>query len=218
MMSKANRIHSVAGIAGLVLSMALVAGCSPKQEAQASFSTADDAVAALIAALEKNDVATLGQLLGPGSEGLISSGDPVADKVNRDAFVVDYREQHELVTDGDDKRVLQVGANQWPLPVPVVRRDGRWYLDGAAGADELIYRRVGRNELGAIATCLGAVAAQEDYASVAHDGNPPGIYAQKLISDPGSTTGSTGRRSRASRRARWVPSSRTLPRRATAPG
>jgi hypothetical protein len=185
-MSKASRILSVAGV---VLAMAVATGCARKPEAQTSFATADEAVTALIAALEKNDVATLGSLLGPDSEDLISSGDAVADKVGRDSFVASYREKHELVADGDDRRVLQVGASQWPLPIPVVRRDGRWYLDGAAGADEIIYRRVGANELGAIATVRGAVAAQEDYAAVAHDGNPPGVYAQKLVSDPGRQNG-----------------------------
>jgi len=109
--------------------------------------------------------------------------------VARAGFVESYREKHELVADGDSKRVLQVGEKEWPLPVPVVKRDGRWYLAGADGADEIIYRRVGANELGAIATVRGAVAAQEDYAAVAHDGNPVGVYAQKLISDPGMQNG-----------------------------
>ena len=83
-------------------------------------------------------------------------------------------------------RLVQQG---WPLPVPVVKRDGRWYLDGADGADEIIYRRVGANELGAIATMRGVVDAQQDYAAVAHDGNPAGVYAQKLLSDPGMQNG-----------------------------
>jgi len=188
-MSTVNKIRSVAGIPGLVLAVALVAGCAPKPETHKSFATPDEAVTALIAALEKNDVATLGLLLGPDSEDLISSGDAVADKVGREGFVASYREKHELVADGDSKRVLQVGEKEWPLPVPVVKRDGRWYLAGADGADEIIYRRVGANELGAIATARGAVAAQEDYAATAHDGNPTGVFAQKLISDPGMQNG-----------------------------
>jgi len=188
-MSTVNKIRSVAGIPGLVLAVALLAGCAPKPETHTSFGTPDEAVTALIAALEKNDLAGLGLLLGPGSEEIVSSGDAVADKVGRAGFVQSYREKHELVADGDSKRVLQVGEEEWPLPVPVVKRDGRWYLAGADGADEIIYRRVGRNELGAIATVRGAVAAQADYAAVAHDGNPAGVYAQKLISDPGMQNG-----------------------------
>jgi hypothetical protein len=188
-MSPANRIQNIAGTGVLILAVALVTGCAPKPETHTSFGTPDEAVTALIGALEKSDVAGLGLLLGPGSEEIVSSGDAVADKVGREGFVASYREKHELVADGDSKRVLQVGEREWPLPVPVVKRDGRWYLDGADGADEIIYRRVGRNELGAIATARGAVEAQEDYAAVAHDGNPAGVYAQKLISDSGMQNG-----------------------------
>ena len=188
-MHTANRIWTSSGVSGILLAAALLAGCAPKPETHTSFGTPDEAVTALIAALEKNDLASLGLLLGPGSEELISSGDAVADKLGRESFVASYREKHELVADGDSKRVLQVGERQWPLPVPVAKRDGRWYLDGADGADEIIYRRVGANELGAIATARGAVAAQEDYAALAHDGNPTGVYAQKLVSDPGTQNG-----------------------------
>ena len=189
-MNKPSRIPSVTTLAlVLAFTLAFASGCARKPEAQTSFGSADEAVTALIAALEKYDVATLGQLLGPGTGDLISSGDPVADKLGRESFLVSYREKHELVADGESRRVLQVGEKQWPFPIPVVQRDGRWYLDGAAGADEIIYRRVGANELGAIATVRGAVAAQEDYAAVAHDGNPPGLYAQKLVSDPGRQNG-----------------------------
>jgi len=113
----------------------------------------------------------------------------VADKADRDSFVASYREKYALVADGDSKRVIQVGATDRPLPVPVVQRDGRWYLDGAAGADEIIYRRVGRNELGAIAVARGYVGAQQQYAAAARDGNPPGVYAQKLLSDPDRQNG-----------------------------
>ena len=143
-MNTANRIRTAGGAARLLIA-ALVSGCAPKPETHTSFATADEAATGLVSALEKGDVATLGRLLGPGSEELISSGDPVADKADRDSFVASYREKHELVADGDSRRVLQVGAEDWPLPVPVVQREGRWYLDGAAGADEIIYRRIGAN-------------------------------------------------------------------------
>jgi hypothetical protein len=169
--------------------MVLAAGCAPKPEAHQSFATADEAVSALVAALEKGDVATLGRLLGPGSEEIISSGDPVADKADRESFLAAYREKHELVPDGDSKRVLQVGGKNWPAPVPVVQKNGRWYLDGVEGADEVIFRRVGENELGAIAVARGYVDAQAEYAADARDGNPAGVYAQKLLSDTGRQNG-----------------------------
>lgn len=187
---KATRIpRTVAGIAGLLSALVLVAGCAPKQADHTSFGSPEEAVAALVAALEKNDVPGLGRLLGPGSDDLISSGDPVADKAGRDSFLAAYREKNQLVPDGEETRVIQVGAGDWPLPVPVVRRDGRWYLDGAAGADEIIYRRVGRNELGAIAVARGFVEAQREYAAESRDGNPPGVFAQKLLSDPDRQNG-----------------------------
>jgi len=182
-MNKLNNAARSAALSALLLAAAVISGCAPKPEVHKSFATAEEAVTALVAALEKGDVATLGQLLGPGSGDVISSGDPVADKSDRDSFIASYREKHELVADGDSRRVLQVGANDWPVPVPVVQKDGRWYLDGNEGADEIIYRRVGENELGAIAVARGYVDAQLEYASEARDGNPPGVFAQKLLSD-----------------------------------
>ena len=164
------------------------AGCAGRHE-HPSFASAEDAVAALVDAGRKSDLPRLEDLLGPGSEGIVTSGDPVADKKARDDFIAMYDAKHALVPDGDDKFELQVGQEDWPMPVPIVRRDGKWYLDGAAGADELVYRRVGRNELGAIAVCRGYVDAQHDYAAVDHDGEGAGIYAHKLVSDPGTQNG-----------------------------
>jgi hypothetical protein len=187
-MNTANTLRT----AGRVLAMlvaALASGCGPRPEAHTSFATPEEALAALVPAFEKGDQATLGKLLGPGTEEIISSGDPVADKADRDAFLASYREKHELVADGDGKRILQVGAADWPSPVPLVQRDGRWYWDGAEGADEVIYRRVGENELGAIAVARGFREAQFEYAAEARDGNPPGVYAQKLLSDPDRQNG-----------------------------
>jgi hypothetical protein len=85
--------------------------------------------------------------------------------------------------------IAHLGNDDWPMPIPLVHRDGRWYFDGAAGADEIVYRRVGRNELGAIAVCRGFVDAQNEYASKDRDGEGAGVYAQKLVSDPGTHNG-----------------------------
>jgi hypothetical protein len=131
----------------------------------------------------------LGKLLGPGSEDVYTSGDDVADANARANFLALYREKHELVADGEDTMVLQVGPEDWPLPTPFTEVEGKWYVDGAAGADEIIYRRIGRNELGAIAVCRGFVDAQIEYAAQGHDGNDPGIFAAKLRSDPGEHNG-----------------------------
>jgi hypothetical protein len=175
---------------GLIASLVLVACGGGKQpEQHSSFATPEEALTALSTALEKDDLATLQTLLGPGSEDLLDSGDPVADKAGRAAFLAAYKAKNALIADGDDRRVLQFGADDSELPVPLVRRDGRWYFDGAAGEDEVVYRRIGRNELGTIAVMNGFVAAQVEYAAVPHDGNPAGVFAERLMSDEGRQNG-----------------------------
>jgi hypothetical protein len=172
---------------GAILTVA-VAACAHKSD-HAGFASADDAVAAMVEAARTPDLARLRELFGPGSDAILSSGDAVADKTAREAFVKKYDEKHALVPDGDDKVTLQVGNDDWPMPVPIVRKAGQWYLDGDAGADEIVYRRIGRNELGAIAVCRGYVDAQHEYAAADHDGEGAGIYAHKLVSDPGTENG-----------------------------
>jgi len=192
-MNATRHIHRRGLVAAALFTLVCVTACAPKQAPapadHRSFASAEEAVDALIAALQAGDNAQLNLLFGPGSEELVSSGDDVADANDRAAFVESYSVKHELVPEGDAKVVLQVGENDWPVPVPLVQRDGRWYFDGAEGVDEIIYRRVGRNELGAIDVCRGFVAAQNEYASEGRDGNPPGYYAAYLISDEGTQNG-----------------------------
>jgi len=173
---------------GLVAFVLLGAGCAGKKEEPAGYATPEAAVAALVAALEKNDTAAIAKLLGPGTEELLSSGDPVADKADLAEFLAKYKTKNSLAADGD-KMMLTVGDNEWPMPIPLVQRDGKWAWDGAAGADEIIYRRVGENELGAIDVMYGYVNAQNAYAVEGRDGDPAGIYALKLISDAGMHNG-----------------------------
>jgi hypothetical protein len=177
------------GLALLVAGALVITGCARKAEDHSSFKTPDEAVNAFVAALQKDDLPALQKLLGPGAEDLISSGDPVQDNSSRDRFLAAYTAKHSLAADGDDKMTLVLGDNDWPFPVPLVKKDGRWLLDGAAGADELIYRRVGANELGAIAVSQGFVDAQNQYASEGRDGDPAGVYALKLVSDDGMHNG-----------------------------
>jgi hypothetical protein len=183
----------------LLASAAFAAGCAKKQaqepaateqaQAQTAFATPEEAAAAFVGAVEKNDSAALHAMLGVGADELMSSGDAVADKSDQEWLVSTYNSKHSLEADGADKMILAVGEDAWPLPIPIVKRDGKWYLDGASGVDEVIYRRVGRNELGAIDVCRGFVSAQNEYASQGHDGDPAGIYALKLISDKGMQNG-----------------------------
>jgi hypothetical protein len=170
-----------------VLAITFIA-CAKISE-HASFASADEAVAAMIEAGHKTDTARLKELFGPGSESILSSGDAVADKSARENFLKMYDAKHSLVPEGDDKVTLQVGAEDWPFPVPVVKKDGKWYLDGAEGADEIVYRRIGHNELGAISVCRGYVDAQHEYAASDHDGEGAGVFANKLVSDEGTQNG-----------------------------
>lgn len=185
--SQVRRGSTVALVLVAALAMGS-AGCA-KKSGHAGFETADAAVTALVDAGRANDTARLRELFGPGSEAIVSSGDAVADQNAREHFVARYAEKHELIREGDDRAWLQVGNDAWPLPVPIVRRDGRWFLDGAEGADEIAYRRIGRNELGAIAVLRGYVEAEHEYAAADHDGEGAGIYAHKLVSDPGTQNG-----------------------------
>jgi len=180
-------------VAAILLGLAMLAGCG-KQPAQDSaagttFDTPEAAVSAFVAALEKYDLPRLQALLGPGSEELLNSGDAVQDAGDRAGFLAAYAAKNALTDDGTDRKVLVVGEQDWPLPIPIVKRDGKWTFDGEAGVDELIYRRVGANELGAIDVCRGFVDAQIEYASEGRDGDPAGIYALKLVSDEGLHNG-----------------------------
>jgi len=173
----------------LILGSVVALAACAKVEDHSSFKTPEAAVDALVAAIQKDDVPALQKLLGPGTEDLLSSGDAVQDKADRDDFVARYQQKHSLEPNGTDAMTLIVGDNEWPMPIPIVKKDGKRRLDGAAGADEIVYRRVGANELGAIAVSLGFVDAQNEYASEGRDGDPAGIYALKLISDEGMQNG-----------------------------
>lgn len=155
----------------------------------ASFATPEAAADALIVAIEKRDATALQRVLGPGAEKVIASGDDVADRAARDAFLARYREGHEFVAGGPRDVVLQVGQDRWPLPIPLVQEAGKWRFDSEAGAAELVVRRIGANELNTIDVLRGYVDAQEEYASSGHDGAPSGIYAQRVRSEPGKQNG-----------------------------
>ena len=159
------------------------------EERPRSFESPDAAVEALVGAVEANDMAALEAIFGPGGEPLVEWGVPVADMHDRVTFLKLYRAKHALVDGEEGQKLLQIGPNDWPLPAPLVEREGRWFFDGAAGADELVYRRIGANELGAIRVTYGFVDAQYEYASKRRDGNMAGLFAAYLISDPGRQNG-----------------------------
>ena len=181
---------AIAAVAALALSACTRTGSgAPPETTHTGFASPDEAVAALVSATQQGDTATLQSLLGPGSEKLLSSGDAVEDRKERDGFLTRYQAHHELVAGSPDDLVLLVGEDLWPLPIPLVRTGDRWTFDGAAGAQELVLRRIGANELRTIDVMHGFVAAQQDYAASEHDGAPAGMYAMHLRSSPGKQDG-----------------------------
>lgn len=156
---------------------------------QKSFKTADAAVQALVKAAQAKDVNALVGLLGAVGKPLVDSGDPVADKNARDGFLARYNAGHSLDTSVAGKATLEVGQDKWPFPIPLVQKDGGWYFDSAAGAEEIINRRVGANELSTIQSCLAYVDAQQEYYLRNVQKDPLQHYANKLISTTGKKDG-----------------------------
>jgi Protein of unknown function (DUF2950) len=161
------------------------------QSTQKSFATPQEAAAALIKATDPYDVPALEQMLGPDGEDLIASEDPVQDKNIAAAFAAKAREKNTVVVDPKNpgKATLVVGSDAWPLPIPIVKRAGGWQFDTKSGKQEMLFRRIGTNELDAIQICHGYVEAQLEYASEKHDGAAINQYAQRIISTPGKQDG-----------------------------
>jgi len=157
--------------------------------AQSTFDTPDQAAQALVDALSAGDTQQAEAILGPEGEKLLHSGDAVADQNGRERFLGSYAKQHRLEYENDDKAVLHVGDEDWPLPIPIVRKQGVWLFDSAAGADEILNRRIGRDELAAIQVCLAVVDAQREYAATDHDGSGVRAFARRLVSTSGAHDG-----------------------------
>jgi hypothetical protein len=155
--------------------------------AQQSFRTAEEAADALVSAARTGDRKGLLTVLGRDGVDIVSSGDAVADASARNRVVEAYDAKHQVVLEGADKAVLIIGREDWPFPIPLARKDGTWRFDTAAGRDEILFRRIGRNELNAIETCLAYVDAQQDYADQGVAGN--GVYAQRIVSRLGKKDG-----------------------------
>jgi Protein of unknown function (DUF2950) len=179
----------VIAVAALWISLSSLTPCRAQAPEQRTFTSSKDAVNALVQAVREGDDAALQSILGPESEQIISSGDAVADKKTRDRFVADFETKHSLVKSGPHELTLNIGATDWPLPIPLVHANNKWFWNAVAGKDEILYRRIGRNELSAINVCKGIVAAQHEYASAGHDGQPPGKYAPRLVSESGKQNG-----------------------------
>ncbi len=182
-----DKFHG-ANLLKLAVAALLVAVCFPtrslaQQPGQKTFSSAEEASNALVTAAQNNDEKALLGILGPDGKRIVSSGDDAEDAESRANFVKRYRQMHRLVKEPDGTTILYIGAHNWPTPIPLVNKGNSWYFDTEAGKKEILYRRIGRNELSAIRVCQELVAAQKEYSAEHKE------YAEKIFSDEGQHNG-----------------------------
>ena len=178
------RTHSKTfGRALVLLALITLQVSAADTPAQKQFAKPEAAVGALLDALRAGDQAALLAILGPGSEDVVSSGDPIADRAARKPILTGAAERTRLETLPSGAVIAHFGKDDWPLPIPLVQNAGQWHFDTAAAREEILNRRIGRNELKAIDVCRVYVEAQREHAKLEHD------YAQKLRSDPGKRDG-----------------------------
>ncbi len=153
------------------------------------FATPQEGFDALVAALRGGDRRQVERLLGPGAAAIVDSGDAAADAQAAARFVADYDRKHVVQMDGDAKAFIATGETEWPLPVPIVKSDAGWSFDAQAGAQELLARRIGRNELDTIQTCRAFIDMQDEYAAADRNGDGLLEYAARIVSTPGKHDG-----------------------------
>ena len=183
-----NKFHwaNLARVAAVAI---LLTGCyltlsMAQQPGQKAFSSAEEATYALVTAAQGNDEKAMLDILGPDGKQIVSSGDETEDAHSRADFVQRYQEMHRLVEEPDGTTTLYIGAKNWPTPIPLVNKGSSWYFDTEAGRKEILYRRIGRNEISTIRVCQELMAAQKEYHSARHN-----EYAQKFLSDDGQHNG-----------------------------
>jgi hypothetical protein len=178
-----SRLALLTGVTLLALAVSSLA------QAQERFKTPESAAEALVNAARSGDRKTVLTILGPGSQELVSSGDSVADDNVKQEFLAAYDAQHRVVTESGKPATLVIGKNDWPFPIPIVQRDGQWSFDTAVGREEILARRIGRNELAAIQASLAYFDAQNEYADRNKNKNGMAVYAQRIISSDGKKDG-----------------------------
>jgi len=181
-----------------VLGLVLPLPSTPQEKAtgtpppdQKTFSTPQAAADAFIKATDPFDTSALTLILGPQGEHLVASEDAVRDKNIATEFAAKARQKNSVTIDpkNPNRAILVVGNDDFPMPIPIVKRNGVWLFDTQAGRQEVLYRRIGSNELDAIEICRGYVEAQHEYALEKHDGAEVNQYAQRVISTPGKHDG-----------------------------
>jgi Protein of unknown function (DUF2950) len=173
--------------AGLIAAATLFLAI-PMASAQQSFQSPEEAAAALAAAAKSGATNDILKVLGRNAADIVESGDMVADNETRERFVAAYDAKHSISMDGDKKAILMLGNDDFPFPIPLYRTKTGWEFDTTEGRIEILYRRIGRNELDAIQTSLAFVDAENEYADKDR-GAGPGVYAQRIVSSPGKKDG-----------------------------
>lgn len=175
----------------VLLALSLASSLAPtfaQQPGQQTFGSVEDAGRALFTAMQSPDDHALLAILGPAGNDIVSSGDPIEDLNARTGFTAKYQEMHRFVREPNGTVTLVVGAENWPLPIPLVDKNGAWYFDTTAAKDEILFRRIGENELLAVQACSDLVDAEKQYYDRAPDGYAK-QYAQKLVSNAGKHDG-----------------------------
>ncbi len=162
---------------------------APRERGRANFATPEEAVRTLIETVKAGDLVGLAALFGPGGQELLDTSDAATGRRNREVFVAAIGEGWRLADKGRDRKELVLGNEAWPFPIPLVRTAAGWSFDASAGREEILNRRIGRNELAVIQVLGSYVAAQRAYAGTGHDGKRAGLYARRFGSDPGKQNG-----------------------------
>jgi hypothetical protein len=184
-MTNRHRMAIVAALAGALAAC----GTSGSVPGPRTFATPEDAVQALSQAVKGGDLGEVLALFGPDGQALVDSSDPVVARHNREIFTVAMAERWKLEDRDATRKTLIVGNEEWPFPIDLIKEGNAWRFDTAAGKEEVIARRIGRNELAAVRVCETYTTAQRIYAKHGRDGKRPGIYARTFQSDPGRQNG-----------------------------
>jgi hypothetical protein len=190
---KKKYLYYLTALTGIIATFILLSGpfsdIYAKSVRQKCFASPEEAVNTLVVAVRANDKNEMLAILGTGGKELISSGDEVADEAGREKFLKAYEEKNKLEKESDEKMVLHVGKDDWPLPIPIVEKNNAWVFDTKAGKEEILNRRIGRNELNVIEVIHAYVDAQHEYASKDCKGEGVVEFAQKFISSEGKHDG-----------------------------
>lgn len=185
----AGRLVARLVLVSFILGLGSARAALAQEPGQKTFASAAEATDAFAAAVGNHDEATMLAILGPSAKDIITSGDPVADKNRQDNFAAKYAVSHQYAAAGDGRTFLYIGQDNWPTPIPLQKNGSQWYFDTEYGKQEILYRRIGSNELDVIKICAAIADAEKDYYAGLHDGATQHQYAQKFRSDAGTQDG-----------------------------